>query len=107
MRYRSYGPAFRPLKSAAPRNGNGCRQWTKGAKSRAFRRRGGGYATSVLDLVLPGLLDVGDHVRGHRDVVQLLSGLAAVLVSPGEELQGLGGRGLILGLLVHQNPGSS
>src|SRR5262245_2964758 len=60
---------------------------------------------SVLDLGLPGLLDVSDHVRWHRHVVQLLGQFATVLVSPAEELECLGGGCLVSRLLVHQDPG--
>src|SRR4051794_33173350 len=57
-------------------------------------------AARVLDLARPGVLHAGDHGGRHRNVVEFLGGLGALVVGPGEELQRLGGGSRILRLGV-------
>src|SRR3954465_10453636 len=70
-------------------------------------RREQRLAAGVLDLRGPYLLNRGDDVVRHRDVIEVLGHLAAALVSPGEELQGLGRRRRVLRLLVDQDERST
>src|SRR5215470_9278752 len=49
-------------------------------------------ARCVFHFVRPGLLDAVDDVLRHRDVIELLGHLVALVVGPGEELERLGGR---------------
>src|SRR5262245_25203203 len=62
-------------------------------------------AARVLDLARPGLLDRADDLVRHRDIVEILGHLVALGVGPVEELEGLGGSGRILRLLVNQDKG--
>src|SRR5262245_37226070 len=55
-------------------------------------------ARCVFHFVRPGLLDAVDDVLRHRDVIELLGHLVALVVGPGEELERLGGRRRILRL---------
>src|SRR4030095_10203809 len=57
-----------------------------------------------LDLVSPELLDLLDAGFGHRNIVQPLRHLAAVLVGPRKELERLAGCGRISRLLVDEDP---
>src|SRR3954470_18134038 len=43
-------------------------------------------AARILDLGVPRLLDAADDRVGHRNVVERLSHLVALLIGPGEEL---------------------
>src|SRR5262249_50203392 len=61
-------------------------------------------ARCVFNFVRPGLLDAVDYVLRHRDVIELLGHLVALVVGPGEELERLGGRRRILRLLIEQDP---
>src|SRR5581483_3102867 len=71
---------------------------------RSVRHREDRLAARVLDLRHPILLDVLDDIRRHRDVVEGLGHLAAVLVRPGEELERLAGGRCIDRLLVDEDP---
>src|ERR1051326_225508 len=64
-------------------------------------------AGRVLDLFGPHGLDFSSHLLRHRDVIEIFRQLAALGVSPGEELQGLGGGGHVLRLLGDENKGRS
>src|SRR6516162_195835 len=59
-------------------------------------------ARCVFHFVRPGLLDAVDDVLRHRDVIELLGHLVALVVGPGEELERLGGGRRILRLLIEQ-----
>src|SRR5262249_57474441 len=48
-------------------------------------------ARCVFNFVRPGLLDAVDDVLRHRDVIELLGHLVALVVGPGAELELLGG----------------
>src|SRR5262249_40265375 len=58
----------------------------------------------VLTAYSPPTLDAVDDVLRHRDVIELLGHLVALVVGPGEELERLGGRRRILRLLIEQDP---
>src|SRR6266516_5234537 len=62
-------------------------------------------ARCVFHFARPGLLDALDDVLRHRDVIEVLGHLAALVIGPGEELERLGGGRRILRLLVHEDPG--
>src|SRR5262249_1369346 len=64
-------------------------------------------AGRVLDVAGPHLLNVVDDLVRHRDVVELLGHLVAVLVRPGEEFERFGGRCRIFRLLVQKAPRTS
>src|SRR5882724_9583597 len=84
------------------------RLWIPGSLVPLAPRNGGSTilrARSALDIGRPGLLDQLDHRIRHRNVVEFFGHLAALGESPFEELDGLGGRRLVDGLLVHQDEG--
>src|SRR3984957_10793166 len=60
---------------------------------------------SALDIGRPGLLDQLDHRVRHRNVVEFLGHLAALLERPFEELDRLLGCRLVGRILVHQDEG--
>src|SRR6516225_3921514 len=63
------------------------------------------HESSALDLGSPGLLDLLDDAVRHRDVVEFLGHLVAVLEGPAEELDGFL-RGRLVGpFLVHEDEG--
>src|SRR4029077_19725188 len=74
------------------------------APANSMRHCGERLARRVLYLGRPGLLDAVDDVLRHRNVVELLSHLGALVVGPGEELERLGSGRRVLRLLVHQDP---
>src|ERR1700704_1007001 len=73
------------------------------ARGCAAPRPGHESFRSALDIGRPGLFDQLDHRVRHRNVVEFLGHLAALGESPFEELDGLGGRGLINRFPVHQD----
>src|SRR5579862_4424099 len=59
----------------------------------------------ALDVGRPGLLDLLDHGVGHRDVVEILGHLAALLERVLEELQRILGGRLVRRIFVDQDEG--
>src|SRR4249919_690250 len=64
-----------------------------------------GLACRVFDVCGPHLLDIGNDGVRHGDVIQFIGHFVAILVSPGEELEGLAGVCGSLRLLVNEDPG--
>src|SRR5579863_10343485 len=57
----------------------------------------------LLDVLIPHCLDQLDDVVRHRDIVEVLRHLAALLVCPLEELEGVVRGGDVDRLLVHED----
>src|SRR3569833_4020344 len=60
---------------------------------------------SALDVSRPGFLDLLHNALRHRNIIEFLCALAALLERVFEELDGFGRRRLIRRLLVHQDEG--